>query len=333
MHESASANLVTTHFGGGSPVSWIVDRTLRSTVKPVISLWSKAPDLPWPYAVVDYLGRPLTRVRGTTVQPVRLRNCRAEIVTPPGDAPVRTMLYLHGGAFLVGGRHLHRQLISKIADHTRSTVLAVDYRQMPKHAVSTSVEDCVDAYRHLLSEGNVPEDILIAGDSAGGYLTFMTAIVAMEEGLPAPAALVALSPLTDLEMANKLGSPSSVTCSIFPRHTAPALYEMYEAIEARSGSRRRTGSASPVDCELHGLPPTLIQASTSEMLYPDAVLMAQRLAESGVPVELQTWDGQAHVFQAGAGIMREAAHAVSNIGEFIERVMPVGAAADLRAIG
>ena len=309
-----SGALVRTRFGGRTRTTSALAALLRVTVRPVIGAWSVNPGLPWPYLVVDYVGRPLRRARGTTARPVALRHCAAELVTPSSSTSGRHILYLHGGAFVVGGRHLHRQLVSHVAQTADATALVVGYRKLPKHSITTAIADCVDGYRHLLASGVAPEQIVFAGDSAGGYLVLMTAVTALREGLPAPAGIVAMSPLTDFDPTHKVSAPTAQTCALF---TPTAMHAF--AKFARIGGEV---VPSPADADLRGLPPTLVQAAEGEILYPDAELVARRLAAAGVACELQTWDNAIHVFQAAAAISREAAQAVALIGAFAQRVAP-----------
>src|SRR3954454_297449 len=139
-------------FGGGSRRSALLSRALRNTVRPFISVWSRAPLLPWPYFLVDYAGLLAKPVRGTTYERIELTHCKAEVLRTP-QTEDRVVVYLHGGAFVVGGRFLHRSLMSRIAEQTRSSVMAVDYRQLPHHPVSASIADGLDAYRHVLESG------------------------------------------------------------------------------------------------------------------------------------------------------------------------------------
>ncbi len=133
--------------------------------------------------------------------------------------------------------------------------------------------------------------------------------------LPCPAGLVALSPLTDMDPAGKLAHPGADRCPVFPR----SVLITFAGLPDQGARRRTTGKPriSPVDCILAGLPPVLIQVGSTEMLYPDAELMAERLAAAGVPVTLEVWDRQVHVFQAAADLIPEADHAIRQIGNFI----------------
>lgn len=312
--------LAPTLFGGGSPRSAWLSRVLRSTVKPFISVWSRAPLLPWPYFVVDYAGLLVKPVPGTTYERLDLPHCTAELLRTP-DTEDRVVVYLHGGAFVVGGRYLHRAMMSRIAQQNRATVVAVDYRQLPAHPVSASLADGLDAYRHVLESGVSPSDVVLMGDSAGGYLTFQVALAADEEGLPMPAALVAMSPLIDFDGTAKIEADSAATCSVFPRNCFDGLSKVVLRAARRAGEDHALPDA-PSLAELHHLPPSLIQSSSAEMVHPDAESMAAALLAAGVDCELQVWDHQVHVFQAAAGFLPEADQALEEIASFVDRVVP-----------
>lgn len=301
-----------TDFPGGSLRSRAISRTLRCTVKPVIGIWMRTPGLRWPYPLADWLGRPLISARGVTRAVVALPSCTAIRTRPARRRGDRFVLYLHGGGFLVGGTHLHRQMTARFAAELGAEVLAVTYRKLPAHPIATSVADSVEGYRYALDQGIQPENIAIMGDSAGGYLALMTAIELRRQGLPRPAGVVAMSPLADWGLP-PLASPGS--CAVFPR-TARDMFRAF-AVRAAGGEQPE----SPAHCDLTGLPPTLIQAGTAELLHPDAELIAQRLADHGVPCELQVWAEQVHVFQAAAALTPEAAAAVAEIGRFLDRAL------------
>jgi acetyl esterase/lipase len=297
-------------FPGGSRRSRALATAGRRLVRPWVDLWGRHPDLPWPYPAVDWAGRVLRTPGGLTRTPVGLPHCAATLTSPAAPTPDELVLYLHGGAFLIGGRHLHRQLTSRIAVELNTPVLAVGYRKLPAHSVDESIADCLDGYRAALERAS---RITIMGDSAGGYLTFMTALGARDQGLPPPAAIVALAPLISWDLEPMLAAPTAATCAVL----TPALLRSMLAT-ARTADGGRT-PRSPADLDLTGLPPTLVQVSSSELLYPDAVLIARRLAEHGVPCELQVWADQIHVFQAAASINPESAAAVAEIRAFVGR--------------
>ncbi|MEV0340557.1 alpha/beta hydrolase [Nocardia sp. NPDC050713] len=308
-------NPLRTDFAGGSFRSRVLDAAIRYSVRPFIALWSRYPDLPWPYGAIDHLGRVLRTAPGLSRRRIALPHCGAELTTPRTVDESRFVLYLHGGAFLVGNRTLHHQMVGRFADMLGARILAVGYRKMPKYGIAEAVSDCVDGYRHALEMGVAPENVTVMGDSAGGYLVFATALEIRRQGLPMPAAIVAMSPLTDWDHSAKLAAPTGGVCAVFPVRAVP----IFGALAERTCGA--TPLVSPAHADLTGLPPTLIQASSSEFVYPDAELMAERLAAHGVSCELQIWPGQVHVFQAAASIVPEAAEAVREIGGFLDRTL------------
>ncbi|MFE3289366.1 alpha/beta hydrolase [Rhodococcus sp. NPDC059234] len=301
---------------GASLRSQLLAGALRHTVKPVLGVWGCWPSPLWPAGLLDYAARFLPPTRGARSQRVRLDECDAEW-TPAAGGGERAVLYLHGGGFLTCGLNTHRRLAARVGDAVGAGVLSVDYRMLPRYPIGDAVADGVAGYRWLLDRGYDPNRIVVAGDSAGGYLTFMTALAAAELGLPSPAALVALSPLTDLNPAGKLANPGADDCPLIPRSVIVALAEITERVNRRAPREVGGRTRSPVDSVLTGLPPVLIQVGSTEMLYPDAELMAQRLGAAGVPVTLEVWDRQVHVFHAAADLVPEAGRAIARIGEFV----------------
>jgi acetyl esterase/lipase len=281
----------------------------------MIDLWCLAPCLPWPYFVVDHAGRFQRKVAGTRTEQVRLPHCRAELITTRATDTGRVVLYFHGGAFLVGGRRLHHALISRIAEATRSTVLAVEYRKLPRHPIHVSVEDGLDAYHHVLAMGVPADDVVFMGDSAGGWMTFTVADLALRKGLSAPSALVAMSPLIDLDLERTPLEIGRRGCHVFGTRAIPTF--------ARLARRRAglNGLHAPPDCALADLPPVLLQVSSTESLYGQVCRMAELLEQAGVDVELQVWENQVHVFQA-ARLLPEAQQAVAEVAAYVDRIVP-----------
>lgn len=296
---------------GASVRSQVLAHTLRFGVKPLLEVWGRHPGPLWPAGLLDTSVRYLQPTRSAREHRLRLDECAAEWwpLGPRGGDGGTAVLYLHGGGFLTCGLNTHRMLARNTAAAAGASVLHVDYRMLPRYPLADAVADCLAGYRWLLDHGYPPERIVVAGDSAGGFLTFATALALVEVGLPQPAALVAMSPLTDLDPTNKLARREGAACPLIPASVLVALTD----IVGRYGGT----ATSPVDGVLAGLPPVLIQVGSTELLYADAELMAQRLAAAGVPVTLEVWDRQVHVFQAAAGLLPESTRAVARIGRFV----------------
>lgn len=299
----------------GSIPARVLGLALRATVRPVISAWTAAPGLPWPYAVVDLAGLAQRPVRGTRFRRTTLGGVPTQEVTPRDHVEGRTILYFHGGAFLVGGWYLHRSLLSRIAAQTSARILAVDYRQLPTHPVSASVDDCAAAYDAILADVD-PSELVVMGDSAGGFLTFTTLARAARAGLPMPAAAAAMSPLCDV----REGVEEYAGCAIFGPRALPTFRRF-------AAQREHTpGHTHPSDVRAPMLPPILIQAARGEALYPDIERFAADLEAAGASVQLQSWPVDIHVFHA-AGLIPEAHEAVASLVEFCEGAWAAAGAA------
>jgi acetyl esterase/lipase len=304
---------------GTSMQSRVLAQALRMTVRPVISMWAKASALPWPLKFLDDMGALMhPPIEGTRSHTILLDNCSAQWVEADGADSDRVVLYLHGGGFMFCGVGTHQRLVSRISSAAQAPVLMVDYRMLPTHSIGEAVDDGVNGYRWLLAKGYRPDQIVIAGDSAGGYLSFMIPLALREQGLPGPAGIVALSPLTEMDPARKTEHPNAGRDAMLPSHALDELARISDRADSRSGSLRDRSRLCPVDSDLRGLPPVLIQVGSHELLLPDSELMADRLAEAGVPCELQVWRRQVHVFQAAADVVPEAQRAIDEIAYFVK---------------
>ncbi|BBX29687.1 alpha/beta hydrolase fold domain-containing protein [Mycolicibacterium alvei] len=286
------------------------------TIKPVLAIGSQAPHLPWPFGLLDFAARVLRQPPGTIKATIALPNCNAHLVRAdgvlPADGKRSVVLYLHGGAFLACGGNTHSGVVTALSGYADSPVLVVDYRMLPKHSVGTAIDDCYEGYQWLRSAGYEPHQIVLAGDSAGGYLSLALAERLLDEG-EVPAALVAMSPLFEIDSESRANHPNLHTDAMFPAKAFDALLALIETAAKRAGE----GVYEPLDHIEPGLPRTLIHASGSEALLSDARKGAHMLAAAGVPVELRIWPGQMHVFQLASPFVSEAKRSLRQIGEYI----------------
>src|SRR6516225_103971 len=303
---------------GPSVAARVANLASRLTIRPVLAVGSYAPNLPWPWGLIDRASRVLLPVSATVRETVSLPNASAQLVRAPGVLPAdgtrRVIVYLHGGAFLTCGANSHGRLVEALSKFADSPVFVVNYRLLPKHSVGMALNDCHDAYQWLRVRGYEPDQIVLAGDSAGGYLALALAQHLQEEG-EEPAALVAISPLLQLAKESKQAHPNIKTDAMFP---AKALDELVaRAAEKNTIAGRPEEIYEPLEHIKPGLPRTLIHVSGSEVLLHDAQLAATRLAAVGVPAEVRVWPGQVHDFQVAAPLLPEAMRSLRQIGEYI----------------
>lgn len=302
-------------------LAWLATRL---TVRPVLSVGSYLPRMPWPFGLVDFAAKAVLPAPGTVRATIRLPRCKAQMVRAagvlPADGTRRVVLYMHGGAFLTCGANTHGRLVTKLSKYADSPVLVMEYRMVPKHSIADAVDDCYDGYRWLRRQGYEPDQIVLAGDSAGGYLSLALAQRLLEEGgeEEIPAAIVAMSPLLEIAKEAKKAHPNIHTGAMFPPKAFDAFVELVEAAARRDHDPGRRGEVlEPLQHVKPGLPRTLIHVSGSEVLLHDARLGAKVLAAAGVPVELRVWPGQIHVFQIAAPFVPEATRSLRQIGEYI----------------
>lgn len=235
------------------------------------------------------------------------------VATPRSD-PGRHILFLHGGGYVTGSPELYRQVLWRLADAAAARVDAAAYRLAPEHPFPAAVEDALTAWRGLMADGADPRRTAFVGDSAGGGLALALALRARDAGEHLPAAIVALSPWTDLAVTGESVRRNARADPMLNADDIPHLAARY-----LGGADPRNPYASPLYGDPGGLPPTLIQVGSDEILCDDAVRMAARVREAGGTVELEIWRRMPHVWQAFASVMPEARRAIARIGQFVRQ--------------
>ncbi|WP_018633443.1 alpha/beta hydrolase [Neomegalonema perideroedes] len=266
----------------------------------------------------------------------RLRLTHQEIEGPGGripvewveDGPVRafnTLLYLHGGGYVMGSPRTHRSITWRLARDAKARVCVPDYRLAPENRFPAALEDALAVYEKLLAEGVNPKTLGLAGDSAGGGLCLGLLQEIRARGLPEPAALALFSPWTDLMLS---GASIAENAHLDPLLPASRIGEVAE--NYLQGADPSDPRASPLYGEFAGAPPMMLQVSDIEILRDDALRMVRRLREQGVAAEFILWRGLPHVFQIAAPWAPEAAEAIDRAAQFLRRHMEAGAASEKR---
>jgi len=259
--------------------------------------------------------------------PVEDDGIRGEWVVAPGADMRRRMLYIHGGAWVMGSPLSHRAITTHYANLIGGAVFTLDYRLMPEHTRQDGIDDCRAAWRWLQENGpgefNPPKLLFISGDSAGANLALSLIAWIRDEGLRAPDAVVVLSPPTD----GTFTSPS-IKYNLATDHLLGPLFGKLNLVPRwmlqwssfiSNRIRPNHPSVSPVFGNLKGLPPTLVHASDAEMLLDDAVRYVNKAQLAGSPVVLQTWRNMVHVWHIFVADLPEAQEAFSAIDDFLRR--------------
>lgn len=225
----------------------------------------------------------------------------------------RVILYLHGGAYIMGSPRTHRMITTALARMSGMRVLVPDFRLAPEHPVPAGIEDTVAVYSWLLAQGYDPAGIALVGESSGGGQCFATLIALNQRGFPPPACVVAFSPWVDLTMSGGSVRTNAKREKMLPVERAEEVVGYY------------IGDSDPTDPVASPLfdegatPPVLIQASRAEILLDDAVRMSERLDSCGADVTLELWENTPHAWQFFGGLVPESREALEKAVAFLKR--------------
>lgn len=229
------------------------------------------------------------------------------------------MLYFHGGGFIMGSAKSHRNIVGGFVNKLGIKALVFDYRLAPEHPAPAAVEDSVRIYEWLLNEGYKPDNIVFAGDSAGGGIELGTLLKIKADGLPMPCACAAFSPCTDMLLT---GESHKTRVKADPC-TPKGANETYLSYYVGSGDPKHP-YASPLYGDLAGLSPMIIQVGNDETLRDDSTRFAVKAREAGVDVTCKVWKGMFHCFPLLAPLFPEATEALDEVCVFIQKRIGVG---------
>jgi acetyl esterase/lipase len=247
------------------------------------------------------------------VESVAANGVRSEWTSTPDADRGKSVLYLHGGGYVIGSLDSHRHLVAEIGRAAGSRGLAIEYRLAPEHPFPAAVDDALAAYRFLLSGGIRPGSIAIAGDSAGGGLVVAAMLAIRDAGLPQPAWGWAISPWVDMEAVGDSMTSKAATDPTVQRAGILDMAKLY-----LNGANPRAPLAAPIYADLHGLAPLLIQVGAAETLLDDAIRLAQRAGAADVAVDLQIWPEMIHVWHIYHPELAAGRRAIAAGGEFVK---------------
>ncbi|HSL72833.1 MAG TPA: alpha/beta hydrolase [Ilumatobacteraceae bacterium] len=266
-------------------------------------------------ARMDLIDR-LPRPRRVDYADTLIGGIPAIVATPTEVSAQRHVLYLHGGAYVVGSPRSHIAMVARLAKRAAATATVIEYRLAPEHTYPAAIDDCVAAYRALIADVD-PATVTIAGDSAGGGAALATMCTLRDAGDPLPGAAYLMSPWTDLT-----GSGESLV-------TRALVDPMIDGSRIADAGRAYAGDVpldhpgvSPLFGDLAGLPPMLVQTGVDEVLLSDSTRLADRARAVGVDVTLDLADGMWHVYQSFARYMPEADEALMRAAVFIRSRTP-----------
>jgi len=255
---------------------------------------------------------------GVQFEEVNMGGVPATLVQPAGQTSDIVLVYIHGGAYIVGEPAGYRGIGGNYAKLLGARVYIPDYRLAPEHPFPAAIDDGLRAYEWLLEQGIPANKIAFAGESAGGAMVVSVMVAAKQRGLPLPAAGVAISPWANLEHT---GASMTNREGLDPLNTKPLLDLLARTFLA--GELPNHPLASPVFADVTGLPPILVQIGENELMLSDAIRLASHLAENRVRVNLEVWPQMPHAWHFFQSFLPEGERALRESARFIsETVSP-----------
>ena len=222
----------------------------------------------------------------------------------------RAILFIHGGAYRLGHASAYRGLASQIASRARAPVFALEYPLAPEATLGVALDLAVTTLERLASKF---ASVAVVGNSAGGGLSFAAVLEAQRQAIPV-SAVVAFSPWTDLSLSGESARTFAVADPLldvsYLRASAAAYLGAAPATDPR---------ASPLFDKHPGLPPTLIQVGSDEVLLDNSRRFAKAASAAGSEVVLEEWQGMHHVFPLNTDRLATARRALDHAATFLAK--------------
>lgn len=250
-----------------------------------------------------------------TVETARIADVLCYDCLPKGSANSAVYLFIHGGAFYVGGGAFAKVLGARAAASTGARTVSVDYRMPPDHPFPAAPEDCVAVYKELIKTVS-PKRIVIGGSSAGGNLAAAATLMIRDRGLPLPAGAVLLTPEVDLTESGD-SFRTNEDLDVVLKGGLPECNALYA-----NGHDLRDPYLSPLFADFtKGFPPTFVQTGTRDLFLSNSAIMHRKLRNAGIDAELHVWEGMPHAgFLLGEVQAPEDLEVDSEVARFIKRV-------------
>ena len=247
----------------------------------------------------------------SSIRSIQFDQVPARLIVPERAKRHRKVLYLHGGAY-VFYVSMHDRLVIPFSQAARAISIVPEYRLAPEYPFPAALEDSLAAYQWLLRDGTDPDQLVLAGDSAGGGLAVALLIRLRELGLPMPRLTLLISPWVDLSCTGD-SLERNRRFDWITREVSLQMARYY-----LPDGNLTEPLASPLYANLRGLPPMYIQAGQAEVLHDQIHAFADRAREQGVDILLEMYPGMVHEFQAFDRYTPQSRAALKRIGQVID---------------
>ena len=236
------------------------------------------------------------------------------IYAPEGTGPFPVLVFFHGGGWVVGNLEIYDAICRTLTNSAGCITVSVDYRLAPEHKFPAAAEDCYESTRWVVENSATfngdPGRVAVGGDSAGGNLATVVALMARDRGGPSLVFQVLIYPVTDHYTAGHASYEENAEGYFLSRDEMIWFWNHYLLGEEEA----KHPYASPLKAvDLHGLPPALVITAEFDPLRDEGEMYATRLREAGVPVIATRYDGMMHGFINMSGVLDQSKRAFSQI--------------------
>ncbi|MFA5974506.1 MAG: alpha/beta hydrolase [Lentimicrobiaceae bacterium] len=236
----------------------------------------------------DEMGKIYYSANHVKIEPEQIADVRCYWFIPQNPMTDKTIIYLHGGGYIMGSIESHDAMVSHLADRFNASILFVEYALAPENPYPAGVNDFLKVYRQLLQQ-NSSLKLFVIGDSAGGGI-LLSALAKMNDlNLPQPAGIIVISPWFDLECT---ADSYELNESIDPIFTK-AMIQQYASLYVGNGN---LSEANPIRCKLQNYPPALILVGTNELLIDDSTNFFHEIKKYQPKSKLSIYENQSHVW-------------------------------------
>lgn len=221
------------------------------------------------------------------------------------------IIYLHGGAFTLGGIASHTPLVSHFADKFSIPILFIDYSLAPENPFPTAINEVLKVYQTLLLK-HVSSEIIFMGDSAGGGLAISVFSKINENKIAIPKCLVMISPWADLTCSHASHQYNAELDFVFGGKKI-----LLQGMASLYAAGNNTKEVSPIETILGTFPPTLILVGSTEVLLDDSKVVYEKVKSQQAHTKLSIYENQKHVWPFEDIYTDESQKALAEIQKFI----------------
>ena len=289
---------------------YFTESLLKATIRTP-SQFNLAPNILRP--LLDQLCRFFPHAANVHIRPLHLAGIQAEEIKASANA-TQLILHIHGGAFFLGNLNTHRALMTDLAARTQMQVIHIDYPLAPEHPFPEAIDAVFDVYQALLVQGIKPKDIIISGDSCGANLALALCLRLKQQPELRPSGLILMSPFLDLTLTSPSLRFNQKHDALLSIEALEAGIQHYLTKDVAADDPR----VSPLFDDLTGLPPTLVQVGSKEILLDDSKRFREKAEQAKVDVHFKLYTGMWHNFQMFNAWFPEAQHALADIAAFAQ---------------